>query len=386
MNFLNSFKNLKSYCESENFEGWDPYDGLNSNVFQSLPFKNFFIFRLIWIQIFKRSPLNMRKLFIVPKGANPKGLALFLTGYCNLYKLQNNQEYLKIIHTLSNKLIDLKSKDFDSACWGYNFDWQSRAFFLPKNTPTVVATSFCADALMNAYEITKEKKFLEVALDSANFIINDLNRTKASNGFIFSYSPFDDTVVYNASLLGSRLLSRSYFYTKNIEYKNLAKQSIMPVINKQNQDGSWVYGAYKIQNWIDSFHTGYNIECLYEYQKYSGDTDFQQSIDKGLDFYVKNFFLNDGTPKYYHESTFPIDIHCPAQFAVTISRINKMNKYKNLVDKTFEWTIENMQDERGFFYFQKNRTFTSRIPYMRWSQAWMFYAMTFYLKSNKYEL
>ena len=43
----------------------------------------------------------------------------------------------------------------------------------------------------------------------------------------------------------------------------------------------------------------------------------------------------------------------PAQFAVTISRINKMNKYKNLVDKTFEWTIENMQDERGFFYFQK---------------------------------
>ena len=63
-----------------------------------------------------------------------------------------------------------------------------------------------------------------------------------------------------------------------------------------------------------------------------------------------------------------------------------MNKYKNLVDKTFEWTIENMQDERGFFYFQKNRTFTSRIPYMRWSQAWMFYAMTFYLKSNKYEL
>ena len=73
----------------------------------------------------------MRKLFIVPKGANPKGLAL-LTGYCNLYKLQNNQEYLKIIHTLSNKLIDLKSKDFDSACWGYNFDWQSRAFFFLK--------------------------------------------------------------------------------------------------------------------------------------------------------------------------------------------------------------------------------------------------------------
>ena len=81
-----------------------------------------------------------------------------------------------------------------------------------------------------------------------------------------------------------------------------------------------------------------------------------------------------------------ITMNQPAQFAVTISRINKMKKYKNLVDKTFEWTIENMQDESGFFYFQKNRKFTSKIPYMRWSQAWMFYAMTFYLKSNNYEL
>jgi rhamnogalacturonyl hydrolase YesR len=386
MNFLSSFKNLKSYCESENFEGWDPYDGLNSKVFQNLPFKHFFIFRLIWIQLFKRSPFNMRKFFIVPKGSNPKGLALFLTGYCNLYNIQKNKEYLDKIYELANKLIELKSENYDHACWGYNFDWQSRAFFLTKNTPTVVATSFCADALMNAYEITKDRKFLDIALDSANFVVNDLKRTKTSDGFIFSYSPFDNTIVYNASLLGSRLLSRSYFYTKKIEYKNLARQSVQSVVDQQNEDGSWVYGAYKIQNWIDSFHTGYNLECIYEYQKFSGDNDFDQNIDKGLDFYTKNFFLDDGTPKYYSNSTYPIDIHCPAQFAVTISRINQMNKYKNLVDKTFQWTIQNMQDKSGFFYFQKNKKFVSKIPYMRWSQAWIFYAMTFYMKSINYEL
>ena len=32
-----AFYKLKKYCEREDFKGWDPYDGLNSKVFQALP-------------------------------------------------------------------------------------------------------------------------------------------------------------------------------------------------------------------------------------------------------------------------------------------------------------------------------------------------------------
>jgi hypothetical protein len=47
------------------------------------------------------------------------------------------------------------------------------------------------------------------------FILNDLNRTiENENSFAFSYSPIDKSVVYNASLLGARLLARVYFYKK----------------------------------------------------------------------------------------------------------------------------------------------------------------------------
>lgn len=35
-----SFLSLKSYCEREHFKGWNPYDGLNSNVFNAIPFAN----------------------------------------------------------------------------------------------------------------------------------------------------------------------------------------------------------------------------------------------------------------------------------------------------------------------------------------------------------
>lgn len=84
--FITSFNKLKSYCEKEQFKGWDPYDGLNSKIFQALPFfKNSALCRLIVIQGFKRCPFNLRQIAMVPKEHNAKGIGLFLSGYCNLY-------------------------------------------------------------------------------------------------------------------------------------------------------------------------------------------------------------------------------------------------------------------------------------------------------------
>ena len=60
---LTSFNHLKNYCEREEFKGYDPYDGLNSRLFNAIPgvSKNR-IARLAWIQTFKRSPINLRKV------------------------------------------------------------------------------------------------------------------------------------------------------------------------------------------------------------------------------------------------------------------------------------------------------------------------------------
>lgn len=377
---LNSFKKLKDYCEKENFKGWDPYDGLNSKIFNAFGLNKIPFFRLAWIQLFKRNPINLRNLLLVPKEYNPKGLGLFLTSYCNLYNIEKKEEYLEKIVFLADKLLELQSKGYSGSCWGYNFDWQSRAFFLPKQTPTVVATSFISYALLDAYDITKDEKYLNTAISSTKFIINDLNRTPKKEGFIFSYSPYDNTRVYNASLLGSRLLARVYSYTKDENLINLAKQSIIACTNAQREDGAWIYGELKIQDWVDSFHTGYNLECIYEYQKYSNDNSFEQAIKKGLDYYIKNFFLEDGTPKYYDNKTYPIDIHAPAQFIVTLYRLNELKKHKEVIDKILNWTIKNMQDKKGYFYYQLKPSKSSKIPYMRWAQAWMFYSFSFYFR------
>ncbi len=376
-----SFDKLKAYCEKENFKGWDPYDGLNSKLFQATPLKHSALFRLIQIQTFKRSPINLRKLFLVKKDYNPKALGLFLTAYSNLYRLEKKEEYLQKLYFFKEQLEELKSEGYSGSCWGYNFDWQARRmFFFPKYTPTVVATTFVAFGLFDAYEATEDQRFFDLAISGAEFIKNDLKRTPKEKGFLFSYSPISgNDAVYNASLLGSKLLARAYFYTRNEEYKELARQSVLACVDAQADDGSWVYGEAPVQNWIDSFHTGYNIEAIHEYQKYTGSHEFDVAIQKGVDFYVKNFFLEDGTPKYYHNKVYPIDIHSPAQFIVTMCKLGLFDEKKDLIDRVLHWTIENMQDTKGYFYYQLKKSFSSKIPYMRWSQAWMMYAMSFYL-------
>lgn len=384
-----AFSGLKSYCEAENFAGWDPYDGLNSKIFQATPLKHWDIARLVLIQAFKRSPINLRPLFLVPKQHNAKGIGLFLNGYCNLYALAEKGEkrfgtaveIQAYIVQLADLLLEMQCRDYSGSCWGYNFDWQARRLFLfPADTPTVVATTFCATALFQAYEVTQDKRYLDCALSAANFVLNDLSRSECEGGFILSYSPLPgNNTVYNASLLGAKLLSLCYHYSGNELYKHTAKQIVNAACQGQNDDGSWVYGLLPVQSWIDSFHTGYNLDAIGYYQRLCSDNSFDEYLQKGLGFYLEYFFLDDGMPKYYHDKTYPIDIHCPGQLWVTLSTLQQWPDNKALCERVLQWTITNMQDPKGYFYYQLKQGMSSKVPYMRWSNAFMFNALSHYL-------
>ena len=119
-----------------------------------------------------------------------------------------------------------------------------------------------------------------------------------------------------------------------------------------------------------------NLDALNDYERLTGDTSFHQYLEKGFDYYIKNFFEEDGCPKYYNNKKFPIDIHCPAQLFVTLVRLCKFNENKYLAEKVFEWTAENMRSSKGYFYYQLKKGINSKISYMRWSNAFMFNALT----------
>ncbi len=376
-----SFTRLRNYCEAAQFKGYDPYDGLNSKLFQHIPLlPKSRIARLAWIQLFKRSPFNLRKVVGIQPEYNPKALGLFLASYCQLYQHDGKKDHLDKMNFFVAKLDECRSKGYSGACWGYNFDWESRAFFQPKFMPTIVASSFIGNALLDAYDITKNEKLLTTARSTCDFILNDLNRTQGADGsFAFSYSPLDNSVVFNASLLGARLLARVYSYTNEPELAAEAKKAVAFCTIHQKEDGSWSYGTLPFHQWIDNFHTGYNLECLCDYSKFTGDKSYDKVIQDGFQYYIKTFFTAEGVARYYSNSTYPIDIHAPAQLVITLQKMGLMDEHKPLMEKVLNWTIDHMQSEKGYFYYQINKYVTSKIPYMRWSQAWMFLTCSIYL-------
>jgi rhamnogalacturonyl hydrolase YesR len=378
-----SLRSLENYIEKEEYRGYDCYDALNSPLLSALSFRSKTL-RIAFIQSLKILPVNMRPLFLVGKGHNPKGLGLILSATSNLLKTTDDKNYLKKLEFLTTLLLKLSSKGYSGNCWGYNFDWQSRVFFVPKYTPTIVNTSYVGHAFLDAFEATGNDLYLKTARSACDFILNDLHQSREEDRICFSYTPIDTLKVHNANILGAGLLARVFSFTGEDKLKATAARSVGYVMKYQNANGSWYYAQTDIQSWIDSFHTGFVLESLKHFLDGTGTKEFESNLRSGFDFFVNRFFLEDGTPKYYHDRVYPIDIHSAAQGIVTLTKLRTWHPQAEAVrEKLVRWVINQMQNRKGYFYFQKRKYFTNRISYMRWSQAWMYHALALCFRDQK---
>ncbi len=370
---------LLSYCRNQGWAGYDPYDALNSRVFRSLPLLNSRIPRLILTQALKRSPLNIRPLAGVPKTQNPKALALFLTGLLKIRTgLVSDRETL--CEYMIDRLGQLRSPNTPYWCWGYSFPWQTRQNVVPAHAPNLVCTTFVANALLDAYEAGYGSNCLDEAFSAAEYILEELYWDDGDSVAGFSYPLRSLRVqVHNANFLAAALLCRVYRSTGQRKFLEPALKVARYSAAKQESDGSWNYGEASFQRWIDNFHTGYNLCALQSILESVGATEFGSCIDRGLDFYCAHFFRADGAPRYFHDQTYPLDIHCVAQSIITLLILHRRPANPALVDLVLRWAVQHMWDERGFFYYRILRLAKIRTSYMRWSQAWMVLALATFL-------
>lgn len=380
-----SIISLLDYCQKNNWAGYDPFDGLESRIFRKIPFFQNRICRLLFIQAMKRSPINFRPLFLVPKAQNPKGLALFASTLVKLSDLGILDDS-DLINSVLNKLIELRTQHSKFYCWGYNFDWQSRNFFLPKFSPNIICTTFAGNALMDAFDKSRDEKYLDMAISAGQFILNGLNTTENDDELCFSYTPLDRGQVHNANLLGAAYLARLYRISGDETFIDPAHRAVRFSVRRQQEDGSWAYGEGKTQRWIDNFHTGYNLIALKRFSEFSESSDFEESIQKGFRFYKAHFFADSEVAKYYHDRKYPIDIHAIAYSIITLIEFASLDEDNvPLAERVFLWTQEHMLSNKGCFFYQKKPFYTNRISYMRWSQAWILYALVIFTKEMEEE-
>jgi hypothetical protein len=369
----NSLTAVQSWVEAADYKGYEPFDGLASPL-RRLTGDNLLALRILQ-QAVRQSPINIRPLIGIKPMDSTKGRGMMARGYLLMFRATGQESY-KTKALASLEWLDRhKSPKFGLHSWANYFDFASRGGLYHKDDSIIVWTSMIGSAFLDAYELLREEWCLRVAESACRWILS-LPREKTSSGDCISYFAHAQESIHNSNMLGAALLARAFRHTHDNQYLDVARSAITYSCSRMREDGAWWYGEEPKFQWIDNFHTGYNLDCLKTYIDATGDTQFANELRRGFEFFTRTFFEPGGRPKYYHNRTYPIDIQCASQAIDTLAYFADENAAAlPLAVEVAEWTIKNMQHPRGYFYYRKYPWGTARTPMLHWGQATMFTAL-----------
>jgi hypothetical protein len=350
---------VRNWGESRDWRGYDPYDGLNSPLAPVLTLGTSLGRRLL-TQVVKRSPLNLRPVLAVRPGWNAKALAIVGSAYARLTAAGDTSAREAAIRWI-RMLAD------DGPGWGYHFDVQTRFFRYTSGTPNTIASSFVAQTFLDGYELLGDDRSGEEALGAARFLV-DRMRAIGKSGPYFRYLEREDEVVHNANFLACAVLARTARCLHVSELAEVAAEAAASSLRAQRDDGSWPYAAGEGRDWVDNFHTGYVLESLAECEAVALGVSDQ--LTRGLDYWERELFLADGTPKYYSDRTLPLDAHNYAQAIETwLAVADRRPGALASAERTADLLIAGFLASDGHVRFQRGRVLTNSVPFVRWTTA-----------------
>jgi hypothetical protein len=379
------FRSLDEWIDNNGWKGWDPYDLLEHKIFMTVqkmtlrPWSKLIKHPFFWFG--ERFPLISRRLLSIEKKVNPKTIALLALSYIKAFVLSRNNKYLDKYKRCCQWLVDNNHTCNDRYLgWGYPFDWQS-LIFIPKETPLCVPTVLAGHAFLDGWELSKREEEKMHASRVVRFLCEQLNKTQLCDSQIcFSYSPLDTYLVVNANLYTASFLTRYASLFKDAALLDLARKARRFSILQQEPEGSFPYWSQankqKMPRLVDNYHTGIVLQWLNLCRRYDElDVGESNAIERGGEYYFEKLFGKTGMPRYTDRHDYPVDIHGSAQALVTFNALHEMVP-KQLVESVVKYTLRNMRDEQGYFYYRIYKSgFVSKIPYLRWGQAWMLYGL-----------
>ena len=354
--------------------------------------------RRVLIQLVRRSPVDLRKPLRIKPVHNPATVAHLLSAYTHLGDdVIGAEARAGRIHWAAGLLDALRRPEYAEPCWSYHFDVETRFFFYSATTPNTIASGFAGLALLDAFDATGDDRLLELAFGVGRFFLDEIPQTSAADagvegeGAFFGYFPEDRTPIHNASLLAASLLAElsarggpPAFSERAAE---AAAQAATFAVARQRSNGSWPYAETPAGDWVDNFHTGYNLDALGRIaQTLAGAANSAgareaakaaaAARERGLPQYARDLFEPAGAPRFLDDSLYPIDGQCVAQAITTFSLASELDPaWLTHAWRTFAWGAENMRRRDGAFYFQRRRFWVNPAPHVRWVQAPMLDAL-----------
>ena len=361
---------MRAWGEARDWRGYDPYDALNS------PFARYVTLgtglgRRLLTQVVKLAPINVRPVLRISPAWNAKAIALLASAYARLWAARRDEiarvqavRWLEWLVANSNAETELG--------WGYNFDVQTRLFGYRRGTPNAIATSFAGHALLDGHElIDDDERWGDAASRVCLFLVETLLEEDGDRLY-FRYLPEERELVHNANVLACSVLARSAALLGCTELEQTVRDSLASTLHAQAPDGSWPYSER--HSWTDNFHTGYVLEGLASCAAVDGS--IRARLERGLEYWQRELFLRDGTPKYFAERALPIDAHNYAQAIETwLSVASWRPGALASAERCAAQLVDHMLTDDGHVVFQRRRWWTSRVPYVRWTTAPAFRAL-----------
>jgi hypothetical protein len=315
--------------------------------------------------------------------------AHFAMGFAFLHETTGDVTHLeKAVHFL-HVLEKTRCPDFKEFCWGYPFDWVTRGGVIKKGTPLITTTPYAFEAFLQVNGLQPRDEWKKILESVTRHVCTDIKDYRFSEtADTCSYTPYDQGGIINASAYrGFTLTSAANFFGDD-EFLKIAARNLNFVLENQNADGSWPYAKDGVRDFVDHFHTCFVMKALAKIYQLDGDERILAALAKGVDYYLKNLFAEDGMPRPFSKAprltVYECELYdCAECINLCLLLQKDFPQLKGTLETVVTGILEHWLKPDGSFRSRKLIFGWDNVPMHRWAQSQMFRALAFFLREEK---
>ena len=384
--------NFTEWLEAYGETSWDHqsyYAGPIGGCAKSLYYRHKFLgIAAVAPMVFSEAFLPSARRLFHHRMRLPIADAHYAMGFAFLYEATRNEAHLeKAVHFL-NVLKKTRSPGFKEFCWGYPFDWVTRNGVIKAHTPLITTTPYVFEAFLQIHQLQPRdewKSILESIVRHATTDIKDFKFSENAN--TCSYTPDDKGGVVNASAYRATMLVSAANLFGDDDLLDIAKGNVNFVLAAQNANGSWPYAKDGVRDFVDHFHTCFVMKALAKIHQLTGEPRILDALKRGVDYYLKNLFAEDGMPRPFSKAPRLTVYQCELyDCAECINLCLLLRKEFPAMESTLETVVTGILNQwvkpGGSFRSRRLKLGWDNVPMHRWAQSQIFRSLAFYLREN----
>jgi hypothetical protein len=368
---------LDDLLRRHDYRGWDPFDLTNAPLLQLIP-SSWWLPQLLLSKLGARAvPDWLRRALRVPEIEDPKIYACSYFAYDNFARATGSVKAREMVERLA---CCAKTSPYGSH-WGYDYTWGTRTGGVnPRRASSLVPGSFALFALLHHLTSSGDSRHRDL-ISSAIEYYRTRHRRAGPDGEFLGYFADSTINTHNANVLAAAALSIAGHVFDRKEWMRDAARAAETTARSVTAEGYLPYAAHPSGDWTDCFHHLYttsSLEAIKRLNSYADSASIEVAIVRLRSYLRREFLRQDGLLNYYPGCLYPIDPHNYAAAAIFALLSGKEDDLSPAAAEPLLRKVDELMwdESRGRYLFRRHRHRVDKRLFLRWTQAWMFAALS----------